>query len=512
MRTGLSLLFTTACLACGSPPHYRTIIRNATIYAAVEVYDPHVGTLAIAGDSIVLSVSAEATADTVIDATGLILAPGFIDAHSHHDRGIEDDRTVLAALSQGVTTIVVGQDGFSHSPLAEYFKRLEAKPPAINVASFSGHNTLRDSVMGQEFRRQATSDEIGRMKVLLKADMEAGALGLSTGLEYDPGIYSAEEEVIELARLAAYFEGKYISHIRSEDRHFWKAVNEVLVIGREAEMAVQITHAKLAMKSLWGQADSLILVLDSARAKGIEVSADVYPYTYWQSSIRVFFPERNFTDRKEAEFILAHISPPEGIRISNFGGDESLKGKTIAQVSAERKQPPAVTLMNLATEAERRYITEPDFSESVVAVSMYEPDIARIMKWEHTGICSDGSSYGLHPRGYGAFTRMLKKYAMEDSVLSLKDAIYKMTSRNSRLFQRWEDPGGRGRILPGYKADLVLFDPKTVGDRSSLGDPHAVSSGICAVWVNGQLTYRNGKPTGRLAGSVIRRPPASSDK
>jgi N-acyl-D-amino-acid deacylase len=511
MRTLLSLLFTTACLACGSPPHYRTIIRNATIYATVKDYDPHVGTLAIAGDSIVLSVVAEATADTVIEAAGLILAPGFIDAHSHHDRGIEDDRTVVAALSQGITTIVVGQDGFSHSPLREYFAKLEMNPPAINVASFSGHNTLRDSAMDSDFKRHATHDEIERMKAMLKTDMEAGALGLSTGLEYDPGIYSAEEEVIELARLAADFGGKYISHIRSEDRHFWKAVNEVLVIGREAEMPVQITHAKLAMKSLWGQADSLILVLDSARARGIDVSADIYPYTYWQSSIRVFFPERNFTDRREAEFILANISPPEGIRISNFGGDESLKGKTIAQLSAERKQPPAVTLMNLALEAEKRNATDSDFSESVVAVSMSEPDIAHIMKWEQTGICSDGSSYGLHPRGYGAFTRMLRKYVMEDSVLSLGEAIYKMTNRNSRLFQRRNDPGDRGRILPGCKADLVLFDPKTVGDRSSPGNPHAVSSGILAVWVNGQLAYGNGKPTGRFAGRVIRRLLTSSE-
>ena len=240
----------------------------------------------------------------VIDASGFALAPGFIDPHSHGDDELFEHRDALAAVSQGITTIVVGQDGGAPFPLAEFFEHLSTSPVSVNVASYAGHGTLRETVMGEDFGRAATDEEIEKIRQLLIEEMKAGALGLGTGLEYDPGIYSERSEVVTLAREAASWGGRYISHLRSEDRHFWDAVDEILAIGREARLPVQISHTQLAMQNLWGQTDRLIALLDAARAEGIEVNADIYPYTYWQSTLTVLFPERDFEDRKEAEIAV----------------------------------------------------------------------------------------------------------------------------------------------------------------------------------------------------------------
>jgi N-acyl-D-amino-acid deacylase len=297
----------------------------------------------------ILAVGAVAlvSGDSVIDARGRTLAPGFIDTHSHHDRGADSNRTMLAVVSQGITTIVVGQDGESALPLAPFLETREAHPLAVNLGSYSGHNSIRDSVMGRDFRRPARPDEINRMRQLLRADMEAGALGLSTGLEYDPGIFSAKEEILALAHEAAALGGRYISHIRSEDRWFWPAIEELLTIGRETGMPVQISHTKLAMKSLWNQGDSLIRVLDRARAAGIKVTADVYPYTYWMSTLQVLFPERNFTDSAEAEFVLANVAPADGLLLGEFTPDTMLVGKTVAEIARQRGRSEAATLLAL---------------------------------------------------------------------------------------------------------------------------------------------------------------------
>ena len=192
-----------------------------------------------------------APGETVVDAKGLVLAPGFIDTHSHGDRGLFEHADALAAVSQGISTIVVGQDGGSPWPLADFFARLDREPAAINVASYAGHGRIRGKVMGEDFRRAARPEEVARMRELLAREMKAGALGLSSGLEYDPGIFSARSEVLDLARVAAAAGGRYISHIRSEDRYFWDAIDEIVTIGREAKLPVQVSHIKLAMHSLW---------------------------------------------------------------------------------------------------------------------------------------------------------------------------------------------------------------------------------------------------------------------
>jgi N-acyl-D-amino-acid deacylase len=395
--------------------------------------------------------------ERVVDAQGLVLAPGFIDTHSHHDRGLADRRDATGAVSQGITTIVVGQDGGSRIPLAETFARLEAAPPAVNVASYVGHGSVRSRVMGDDFRRVATDEEVERMRAIVRAEMAAGALGLSTGLEYDPGIYSARTEVVALAREAAAVGGRYISHMRSEDRYFWQALDELLAIGRETGMPVQVSHTKLAQRSLWGLGDSLIRVLDRARAEGIRVTADVYPYTYWQSTLTVLFPQRNFADRSEAEYVLREVAAPEGLLLGDYGPEPSYAGKTVAEIAALRGTDPATTLMDLIRLALAADSAGRDGDESVVGTSMNEADIERIMRWPHTNICSDGSLAGAHPRGYGAYARVLGVYVRERGVLTLAEAVRKMTS----LAAEHVGLEGRGRIAPGFAADLVLFDPAT---------------------------------------------------
>ena len=437
----------------------------------------------------------------VIDASGFTLAPGFIDPHSHGDDDLFDHRDALAAVSQGITTIVVGQDGEAPFPLAEFFQQLSTTPVAVNVASYAGHGTLRDQVMGEDFRRAATEEEIEKMRQLLIEEMNSGALGFGTGLEYDPGIYSERSEVVALAREAASWGGRYISHLRSEDRTFWDAVDEILAVGRQAHLPVQISHAKLAMKNLLGQTDRLIALLDAARAEGIEVNADIYPYTYWQSTLTVLFPKRDFEDRKEAEIAVRQVSTPEGILIPRYKPEPAYEGKTLAEIAALRGTDPEETLMDLIREAEAMKATGEENVESVIATSMDEADIEKLMKWEHMSLSTDGELDGAHPRGFGTYPRFFGRYVRERQVMALAQAVQKTTSLPAAQMGL----SNRGRIAPGFKADLVLFDPETVIDRSTPTDPHAVSTGIDRVWVGGVLVFEDGKTTGQYPGRALRR-------
>ena len=432
--------------------------------------------------------------ERVVDARGLTLAPGFIDTHSHHDRGLAEEREALGAVSQGITTIVVGQDGGSAVPLADTFSKMEAAPPSVNVASYVGHGTLRRRVMGTDFKRIATADEVAKMVELLRAEMHAGALGLSTGLEYDPGIYSDPSEVIALAKAVAPFGGRYISHIRSEDREFWKAIDEAINVGRQAKIPVQISHIKLAMRSLWGQHAKLLGILNAARKEGIRLTADIYPYTYWQSGMTVLFPARDFANRASAEFALREVTSPEGLLVVRYSRDRSYEGKTLAEIAKLRGTDPPQTMMDMLKEAGEGDI-------GIVATSMDEKDVAEIMKWPFANVCSDGTSTGGHPRGFGAFTRVLGRYVREQRVLTLPDAIRRMTSMSAANVGVKQ----RGLIAQGNYADLVLFDPATVIDRSTTKDPRSLSEGIDTVWVNGQVVYQAGKATGQHPGQILRR-------
>ena len=505
MRLIVLLAFTVAACAPRRAPApttaATTLITNARIIDGLGSV-ARTGGVRVAGDRIAEVGALRARpGEPVIDAGGLVLAPGFIDTHSHHDRGLFDMRGAVAAVSQGITTIVVGQDGGSRSPLAGFFARLDREPPAVNVASYSGHGSIREQVMGEDFKRPATAPEIERMRDLLRADMQAGALGLSTGLEYDPGIYSAPQEVVELAKVASAFGGRYISHVRSEDRQFWQAIDEIIAIGREARIPVQISHIKLAMRSLWGRADSLVRVLDRARASGVDITADIYPYTYWQSTLTVLFPERDFENRATAEFVLREISAPEGLLLAQYGPDTTYVGRTIAQIAAARGTDPPATLMALIRESLAMEKATGSSAESVIGTSMDERDIERLLAWPFANVCSDGGLAGRHPRGFGAFTRVLGEYTRNRRVLSLEEAIRKMTSLSARNVGIVD----RGRIQPGYFADLVLFDPGTVRDMATPEEPQARSVGIHRVWVNGELVYDANTATGRHPGRVLRR-------
>jgi N-acyl-D-amino-acid deacylase len=447
--------------------------------------------------------------ETVIDAAGLTLTPGFIDTHSHHDEAIFDLPDALGAVSQGVTTIIAGQDGHSRFPLHEFFAQYEQTPAAINVASYVGHNTLRSRVLGQDYERIAAPAEVETMAKLVRSEMEAGALGLSTGLEYDPGIYSDRDEIIALARVAAPMGGRYISHIRSEDRAFWDAIDEILAIGRETRMPVQISHVKLAMRKLWGQSAALIQLLNRARAEGVDVSADLYPYPYWQSTLTVMFPERNFEDRAQARLVLEEIASPEGLLLGQFAAQPEYAGKTVAQIARLRRSDPATTLldlikMSLAYQERARLESKgalPETGETVIGTSMDEKDIAALLEWPHTNLCTDGELNGKHPRGFGSYPRVLGRYVREQGLLSLEAAVYKSTllaAKHVGLFDR-------GAIAPGMAADLVLLNPQTVLDRASTSEPHAPAIGIDKVWVAGELVWDGARTTGARPGKALRR-------
>jgi N-acyl-D-amino-acid deacylase len=503
----LGLLLLATCRSSGGPA---TLISNVTILDG-SGGAPYVSSVRIEGDRIV-AVGDEAAKDGdvwFIDGTGLALAPGFIDSHSHADGDLREHRDAIAAVSQGITTVVVGQDGGSPFPLKDFFQQLDSTPAAVNVAAYSGHNTLRAQVMGEDFRREATQVEIDSMKALLLADFDAGALGLSSGLEYDPGIFSSRKEVLDLAAAVGPEGGRYISHIRSEDRAFWDAIDEIITVGREAALPVQISHLKLAMRGLWGRADSLIALLDAARSRGIDITADIYPYTYWQSTLTVMFPERNFSDRAAAEFALREVAAPEGLLLGRYAPDPSYAGKTVAQIAALRGRDPAGTLMSLIADAEAYRARTPDAGdvESVIGTSMDEADVERLLAWPFASISTDGELAGRHPRGYGAFARVLGVYARERRVFGMAEAVRKMTALPAHNLGLLD----RGVIRQGAAADLVLFDTLVVRDNATTDNPHGPASGISMVWVNGEVVYEKGAATGKFPGRGLRRANARSE-
>ena len=439
--------------------------------------------------------------ETVVDGGGHTLSPGFIDTHSHADGGIFDHPDALVVVSQGITTVIVGQDGGSPYPLGEFFSKLEAAPPTVNVASYVGHNMLRSEVLGEDFSRAATDEEIAVMSDMLASELESGALGLSTGLEYEPGIYSATSEVLTLAQVAAAAGGRYISHIRSEDRWFEDAIDEIILIGRETGMPVQVSHIKLAMKRLWGSAADLIAKLDAARAQGIDITADIYPYEYWQSTIMVLLPERDYTDRDAIAEVLDQIAPPDGIWMTQFAPNPEYVGKTLTEIAALREVDVITAFSEIAEEALRWEQETGEDAESIIGTSMVEADIGELLLWPHTNICTDGGIINRHPRSAGAFPRVLGRYVRAQHLLSLEVAIHKMTGL-AAAHMGFTD---RGLIRQGAVADLVLFDPDTVIDHATPLAPTELSEGITSVWVSGELVFTDGATTENRPGKVIRR-------
>lgn len=437
--------------------------------------------------------------ETVIDGNGKVLSPGFIDSHSHLEGSLSKYPDAIAALNQGITTIIAGQDGES-DPVDSIKAGLERIPAAINVATYTGHTTVREMVMGADnLNRPATADELEKMKMILKDELQKGSLGLSSGLEYEGAFYSNRDEIIQLAKTTAEQKGRYISHIRSEDITMSDAVDEIINVGREAKLPVQISHIKIALKDNWGSAADLLSQLQHARAQGIDITADCYPYEFWNSTLRVLFPKKDFTSIDGANFAVDHLCDPAGSVLVRFAADTTYKGKTIADVAKLRNETPGQTLLYLIAASEAFEKTHPGVdAETVMGKSMTDADVIDFLSWQHTNICSDGALGG-HPRAYGAFTRVLGNYVRDKRIMSLETAINKMTALSA------EHVGikDRGIIAAGYFADLVLFDPATVKDNASIDDPKALSDGILKVWVNGVMVYDNKQSTKKYPGELI---------
>lgn len=489
---------------CGAPES--TLIQNARIIDGTGTSE-FTGAVRIENDRIIEVGNLSALpGEKTIDAGGNILAPGFIDTHSHHAEGIAEYREMLAVVSQGVTTIVIGADGkssvkdeYGFVPLADLKAQLEAQPVAVNIAAFSPHGSIRYTAMGKDFRRAANDSELATMKELLTDDMRHGALGLSTGLEYSPGIYSETEEVIALAQVAAALGGRYSSHMRDEDDRIQDSIDEVIRIGKEARIPVHISHIKLADKALWGTTKVVLNKLDAARKSGVEVSVDIYPYQYWHSSLSILFPDRDFTNMEAAKFTFERTTDPETLIFTAFEPNPDYTGLSIADIAKILEQDVHTTLLQLTQMSDAYLQTHGKGGDSIIAKGMAEADIVDFMQWQHTNLCSDGGNEGGHPRGYGAFPRFLSRYLTDETGISLETAINKMTGLAATNVGIEE----RGAIKAGNYADLVLFDPETIADRATFEDPQLVAKGILKVWVNGNIVFNDGATTGLYPGTLV---------
>ena len=449
----------------------------------------------VAGDAIteVGSGLAARPNERVIDAPGKVVAPGFIDMHSHADRGMDDTPDVATQVMQGITTAVVGQDGGSELPIVDFYERLARVKPAINYATSVGHGTVRKLVMGGDYKRAATAAEIETMKVLVDRGMRDGAIGLSSGLEYDPGFYSTTDELVALGSVVAKYGGIYSSHVRNENEGAFDAWREAIEVGRRNNIPVEISHIKLAVKPAWGRAAEGLKILEAARREGVKVMADWYPYTYWQSSMYVLIETRDWENRAAWQKGFDDIGGPQNVLITNYRPDPSYNGKTLAQIAAARGQNAVTTAIEMMREAGP--------NTGVIGTSMSEDDLTTFVKHPLVLICSDGSLSGRHPRGYGTFPRVLAQYVRGLGVLSLPEAIAKMTGRSAAQLAIPD----RGVVAVGKKADLTIFDPATVQDRGVPGNAAQAPVGIAHVIVNGQVVLDDGKVTDARPGRGIKR-------
>ena len=501
MRVSRSVLATALLLAARPLLAASVLLTNAVVYDGTGS-PPFRGDVRVEGERIAAMAPhlPAKPGETVLDQHGLALAPGFIDMHSHGSRGLSDDLDAATVSRQGITTILVGQDGESSFPLRDYYAQFDARPSAINIASMVGHATLREQVMGKDLYRASTPQELVQMKSLLARELTAGAFGLSTGLEYEAAHFATTEEVIELARVAGSAGGFYISHVRDEASRTFDSFDEVLRIGREARLPVQITHIKMGSTSVWQQAAKRMPgYFEQARREGIDLKADVYPYTFWHSTIRVIVPDRDYFNPQKVEQALAENGGAQNIRIVNYGPGPALAGRTLAEIAAHWGVTPVEAYMRIV-KATGGTDGPNEQDVNVLGTSMHEDDVRWFIAQPEIMFCTDGALHGAHPRGAGSFPRILGYYVREQQLLSLELAIHKMTGLPAAQLGLAD----RGRIAPGYIADLVVFDPSTVIDRSTVEKPLEPPVGIAAVMVSGQWVVRDGAVTGKRPGRVLR--------
>ncbi len=531
---------------CQFNSRFDIIIKNGTIIDGTG--KPKFRTdIGISNDRIVALENLEhATAKRIIDADRLMVAPGFIDIHTHTDLELLVDHRAQSKILQGVTTEVSGNCGYSPFPLNKkdfedlktnasqqygltidwsdingFLSALDKQKPSINYATFTGHGNLRSYVVGKN-DVSARQEQIRKMQSILAESMRNGSLGLSTGLEYAPGSYASTEELIALNEVVAQHNGVYATHIRNEDDRVEEAVAEAIRICRETNVSLQISHLKACNPDNWHKIDHLLQMVDEAVDRGLPVKADRYPYIAYGTGLSIFLPvwsrqgdtedqiARLSTSSKLSE-IEAHVLS-RGKRIGGWdrvlisscmtGANKSLEGKTIAEAATERNQEPFAFIRQLLIDERMRV--------QIVGFAMEESNLRKVLSSPHVMIGSDGNAVAPagklgdgkpHPRFYGTFPRVLAKYVRDTELFNFPTAVKKMTSMPADKLGLSK----RGRISKNYFADLVLFDPQTVSDKATFVNPHQFSTGIEYVIVNGQIVVNKGKHTGKKAGRVLTR-------
>ena len=501
-------------------PVLSVVLEGGTIYDG-RGSSTRVADLGIAAGTIVaIGNLSDVRSAKRLDVSGFAVAPGFIDTHSHAVRGIFKHPLAENYIRQGVTSAVGGPDGGSPLPIAEFLARLDVEPSAINFALTVGHGTIRRFVMGNE-DREPTVQEFKKMKNLVAEAMKEGAFGLSTGLKYVPGAYAKTEEVIGLARIAADHKGFYVSHMREEGLLLLESVEETIRIGEEARLPVQLTHHKVVGAPMWGSSIKTLKMVDAARARGIDVTIDQYPYTASSTSLSILFPAWSLEGDREDQLvrlrdpelrsrikqaILDNLEKdrgggdPKNVVISRCAWNPSLNGKSLADILHDENRP--VTLLEAA---ELAIELQEQGGFGGIFHAMAEEDVQRILQHPYTMVASDGGivapGEGVpHPRNYGTFARVLGHYARDMGIISISEAIRKMTSLPAQRIGLSD----RGILAEGMSADVVVLDLADVRETAKFGDPHHYATGTRHVFVNGVAVMLDGQMTGARPGLALR--------
>ena len=488
------------------------------------------GSIAIKGDRIV-EIGAVDTkrAARVIDASGLVVAPGFIDVHTHVEGSLGDNPAADNFLRMGVTSIVTGNCGSSMTDVGAYLKESEARGMALNLATLVGHGSVRRDVM-QYADREPSAEELQRMREIVDRAMRDGAVGISTGLIYVPGTYAKTDEIVELARVVARHGGLYATHMRDEGNAVTDSIQEALAIGARANLPVDISHFKVSSKKRWGASRDTCQMVAGARARGQQVTVDQYAYTASATSLDTMLPSwaleggrervverlQDPATRARIKREMIDILQRNGFKdfsyavVSSYQPDRSYEGKNLSDITRLVGRRTG-----LADEAEQILTMYLAGSAGMIFHKMSEPDVERILAQPFTMIASDSGVQKLgngvpHPRGYGNNARVLGRYVREKKLLALEDAVRKMTSLPAATFKLWD----RGLLRRGLAADLVIFDERTVGDLATFEKPHQYADGFRHVIVNGRPVIDKGETTGAAPGRALYGPgrqPVSQD-